>query len=231
MSNSANANPLRIVSADFDPYSYAVGNGGAGAMYEIVQELAHRVGQSKKIEFMPWARAQAEVQANPDMGILPLARVPERETLYTWLVPVLDDPYVFFAKKNSKVNISTIAAAKHLRIGTFAGSLAEVLLRKLGFDNFQSVTTDVQNVQMLKLDRIDVWVAPLSFKNRYKLKGGLGGDELRVGATIVVLHEYFAASKSLGLKATTKWREAFESMKKDGSYQAIMKKYDLLPLK
>lgn len=230
ITNLANATELRLVSADFDPYTYETPSGGSGVMYEIVQQLAKRVGQSPEIEFLPWARAQTIARSKPNVGIFPIARVPERESKYAWLVPILDDPYVFFAKKNSKVDISSIKAAKHLRIGLFGGSLAEVLLKKMGFDNFKSVTSDVQNVKMLKLDRIDAWVAPLSFRYRYKKKGGLAGDELRVGATITVLHEYLGASKSLDLETIQKWRKAFELMKQDGSYARIMKKYGFKPL-
>lgn len=227
----ASATDLQIVSADFDPYTYETPGGGAGVMHEIVQELARRVGQSTRIEFLPWARAQVKAQTMPNIGILPLARVPEREDKYVWIIPILEDPYVFFAKKNTKFDISTIEAARKLRIGTFRGSLAELLLRNMGFDNFKSVDSDAQNVKMLKMDRIDIWVAPLSFKNRYKEKGGLGEDELRVGATVVMLHEYFAASKSLDSETVEKWQKAFESMKQDGSYARIMRKYGFQPLK
>ncbi len=233
-SHITQAAELRLVSADFDPYTYVTSaqGGGAGVMYEIVQELAKRVGQSTKIDFLPWARAQSEAKEKPNVGIFPLARVQERESNYVWLVPILDDPYVLFAKKSSKVDISSIEAAKHLRVGTFRGSLAEtVVLPKLGFDHFESVTSDAQNVKMLKIDRIDAWVAPLSFRDRYKIKGGLAGDDLKVGATLVVLHEYLGASKSLDAGTIQKWQKAFEAMKRDGSYSTIMKKHGFEPLK
>ncbi len=226
--NFSHAADLEIVSADFDPYTYATPKGGSGVMYEIVQELARRVGQSTHIEFLPWSRAQMRAQLKPNIGIFPLARVPEREDKYTWLVHVLDDPYVLFAKKNSKVDISTLEAARNLRVGTYRGSLAELLLRKMKFNNFKSVLSDNQNLKMLKTDRIDVWVAPLSFKKKFN---GKGKDELRVGATVVMLNEYLAASKPLDPETVEKWQVAFESMKKDGSYAKIMKKYGLHPLK
>lgn len=228
---TAHAAELRIVSADFDPYSYQTSSGGSGVMHEIVQKLAEHVGQSPEIEFLPWARAQTEAQTKPFIGIMPLARVPEREEKYTWLLHILDDPYVLFAKKDSKVDISSIEAAKNLRIGTFRGSLAEILLPKMGFNNFKSVNTDAQNARMLKADRIDAWVAPLSFRNKYESKGGLPGHELKVGATLVILHEYLATSKSVDPETVRKWQKAFESMKNDGSYRAIMKKHGFEPLK
>ena len=101
---------LHIVSADFDPYTYATATGGSGAMYEVVQELAKRLGQSPQIEFLPWSRAQVKAQENPNIGILPTARVPERESKYAWIIEILDDPYVFISKKNSKASASRTSA-------------------------------------------------------------------------------------------------------------------------
>lgn len=230
-SASASANELRLVSADFDPYTYIEKDGtGAGAMYEIVQELAKRVGQSPTIEFLPWPRAQELAQTQPNIGIIPLARNPEREDKYIWIIHILSDPYVFFATRKTKFNISNLESIKKLRIGTFSGSLAETLLRKKGLNNFYGVATDAQNVSLLKLGRIDVWVAPLSFRYRYKDKGGLSSEELRVGVTLSVLEEYLGASKSLDQGTVKKWQDAFQGMKKDGSYSKIMKKFKLKPL-
>lgn len=227
------AGTLRIVSADFDPYSYLEGNVKKGVMYEVVEEVARRLGQKSDIDFVPWARAQVIAKTTPFIGILPLARVPEREKDYVWLLEILHDPYVFFARKDTHFDISTIDAVRGLRVGTFAGSLAEVLLKKQGFSNFKSVTMDIQNVRMLKSGRIDVWVAPLSFKNRYKgeEKGGLGEGDLRVGATITILREYLGASKDLDEATIKKWQDVFKQMKKDGTYGTIMKKYGFIPLK
>lgn len=230
-SNITEATELKIVSVDFPPYTYQTPNGGAGVMYDVVQELAKRVSQTTHVEFMPWARARLETEKISNGGIFPLARTTEREKNYTWVAHILDDPYVFFAMKSSKVNISSIAAAKKIRVGTLKGSVADLELKKLGFPHAESVANDVQNVIKLKRGYIDAWVAPLSSKDQYKEKAGLSANELKTGAELLILHEYFGASKSLDAKTIQKWQKAFTSMKNDGTYAAIMKKYGFTPLK
>lgn len=230
-SSFTQAAELKLFSIDFPPYTYQTPNGGAGVMYEVVQELAKRVGQTTQVEFMPWARARLETEKISNGGVFPLARTTEREKNYSWVAHILDDPYVFFAMKSSKVNISSIAAAKKIRVGTLKGSVAELELKKLGFSQTESVAHDVQNVKKLKQGRIDVWVAPLSSKNQYKEKADLSADELKTGAELLILHEYLGASKSLDAQTLQKWQKAFTSMKEDGSYAAIMKKYGFTPLK
>lgn len=221
---------LRFVSVDFPPYTYQTPTGGAGAIHDVVVEIAKRLGKPASIEFVPWARARFDAENNPDTLILPLARTPEREEKYTWLIHVLDDPYVFITLKNSKFDISSLEAAKHLKIGILSGSVADSFLRKLGFTNLEPASTDIQNVKKLKLGRIDAWVAPFGCRGQYEKESGLGLGDIRAGVELTILHEYLGASKSLDPTTVKKWLEAFAAMKRDGSYVAIMKKYDFKPL-
>lgn len=220
---------LRFVSVDFPPYTYQTPTGGAGAMYDVVKEIGKRLGQPADIHFVPWARARLETENNPNMGIIPLARTPEREDKYKWIIHILDDPYVLVALKDSKFNIADLEAAKKLNVGVLAGSAAEPLLQRLGFQHVEAASTDVQNVTKLKLGRLDAWVAPYSCRGQYR-EGGLGNEDLRTGAVLTMLHEYLGGSKTLDDALVNKWRQEFNKMKKDGSYAAIMKKYDIKPL-
>lgn len=224
------ASELKFVSAEFPPFTFTQNNKGTGAMYEVVQELARRLGQSTKIEFIPWARARIEAEGSDNIGIIPLARTPERENKYTWLIHVLDDPYVLVTKKDSKIDISNMDNAKKLTIGILAGSAAEPLLKGLGFLNINPATTDIQNVKKLSLGRIDAWASPSSCIGQYKEIAGLGAEDMRKGVVISILHEYIGASKTLDQETQKKWKDAFLKMKADGTYSKIMKKYNLEPL-
>lgn len=224
------ASELRYVSVDFPPYTFQTPKGGAGAMYDVVVEVAKRMGKPATIEFVPWARARFDAENNPNVAIIPLGRTPERENKYKWVIHILDDAYVIVTLKNSKANISTIESAKNLKIGILSGSVADALLKKAGYTNLEPASTDIQNVKKLKLGRIDAWVAPYSCRGQYEKEGGLGSADLRVGAELTTIHEYLGASKSLDDETIKKWQKTFATMKRDGSYAAIMKKYGFTPL-
>lgn len=224
----AMAGELKFFSADFPPYTYPVGKDGRGPIYDVTKEVIRRLGYKNKIEFIPWARARFEAENNPDIVLLPLARTKDREEKYTWLLHVLDDPYVLVSLKNSKVNISTLESSRHLRVGILTSSVADTLLRELGYTNLIPASNDVQNVKKLKLGRIDAWVAPLSCVGQYKEEAGIGREDMKIGVTLTILKEYVGASKSLDKETVSRWSKAFEEMKKDGTYQQIMKNYKLL---
>lgn len=224
------AEEIKFYSAHFPPYTYEVGAKKGGAMYEISNEIIRRLELKTKIEFVPWPRARYEAETKKNVIIIPLARTPEREEHYTWLIHALDDPYVILAHKFTTFDISSIEATKKLRIGILKGSVADSLLKRLGYTNLDFSSNDLQNVRKLNLKRLDAWVAPLSAINQYKDQVGLGKDDLRVGYEFTILKEYIGASKHFDKEMAQKWSKTFEEMKKDGSYQAIMKKYGMTPL-
>lgn len=228
--SNIHADELKFVSVNFPPYTYETPTGGAGAMYDVVKEIAKRLNQPADIRFIPWSRARYETENNPNLAIIPLARTPERENSYTWIIHILDDPYVLVALKNSKFDITNLVTAKKLTIGVLAGSAAEPLLKKNGFKYIEPASADIQNVKKLKLGRIDAWMVPLSVHGQYKLEGGLGAEDLKIGISLTILHEYLGGSKSLNQETVKKWQNEFNKMKRDGSYAAIMKKYGMAPL-
>ncbi len=223
---------IKILVGDIPPYSKKnPGGSGSGVVYDIVQELSKRMGQQQKLEFVPWVRAQVEVEKNQNMGIAPLARIKSRENKYRWLIHILDDPYVLFVLKDSKIDISSIEKANQLSIGILRGSVGEYELEELGFKNIQRINDESQNIKMLKHGRIDAWAAPLSYMIRFNEEDDLPKKEIKVGMTLMILHEYLVFSKDIDDKTAIQWQKAFDSMRNDGSYASIMRKYNFDPLK
>lgn len=235
----ANAQPqsLRLVSSHIEPYSYFSKNpsaSGNGVVYDIVLEMAHRLGHQPKVEFFPWRRTQVLAEMGGSLswiGIFPLTRTPTREGKFQWVVPILDDSYVVLVKKNFKLNISKIDDLKSLKIGVLRGTAGEKSLISLGLSKLQVVESDIQNARMLKTGRIDAWLVPYSAGNLYYQKVGLGLSDLKVVWKIMDMKVYFAMNKSVPSAEVEKWQRAFDSMKQDGTYYALMKKYGFKPLR
>ncbi|MEF8759411.1 MAG: hypothetical protein V5B36_06710 [Candidatus Accumulibacter sp. UW25] len=69
---------LRLLAAELPPYTFQVPPVSVGEtpgvkqglVYEVVSEMAKRVGHSGLIEFMPWGEAQRIAQTQPNIGIL-----------------------------------------------------------------------------------------------------------------------------------------------------------------
>lgn len=221
---------IKFYSAHFPPYSFEVGNNRGGAMYDVSQEIIKRLKLKTEIQFIPWPRARLEAETKNNIFLIPLARTTEREDKYSWVIHVLDDPYVLLALKKTTFDISNHKNAKKLKIGVLKKSVADQLLRDLGYTNIEVSTNDARNISKLKLGRLDAWVAPLSAIDQYKNEVGIGKEDLRTGLEYTILHEYIGASRYIDATLKKQWQEAFLEIKKDGTYKTIMKKYGLKPL-
>ncbi|WP_413580881.1 hypothetical protein [Bdellovibrio sp. HCB288] len=82
----------------------------------------------------------------------------------------------------------------------------------------------------MRAGRIDAWAAPLSYKIRFEEKDGPNQKPVRVALVLMTLNEYFAVSKQIDPELATRWKDAFQAMKKDGSYKALMEKNGFTPL-
>ncbi len=98
---SARADELRLVTAELPPFCFhrpppTVSEIGEprGLVYEVVREMARRIGHSGTVEFMGWTHAQEVALIEPNVGILALTRSPEREPFYNWMVNIVTDDLI-----------------------------------------------------------------------------------------------------------------------------------------
>ncbi|MYN21267.1 hypothetical protein GTP81_31525, partial [Rugamonas sp. FT107W] len=97
--HAAPPEPLRLLAADLPPYAVAQDGDNPGALVELVQEMARRMGTPVALEFYPWQRALALTGVQPRTLAVPLTRTPEREAHYRWLVRLRRQDFVFVGRR------------------------------------------------------------------------------------------------------------------------------------
>jgi polar amino acid transport system substrate-binding protein len=203
-----------------DPLAYSIDGVQQGLLYDLLSEMGRRVHHSRPIVPMPLER-QRFLLTNRDDALGTLWRFPEIESNYFWWCKLFDSSFFMVATANSTVDISSVEAAKQLRVGVILGSPAELLARRLGFPNIQTSITAESNARKLTLGRIDIWIAtPRVIKAaQTRVEQSLG--KVRINRQIGKYGVYLASSPRFDCKVAEKWRLAFESMKKDGSFAMI----------
>ncbi len=225
----AQAQPLRLLAAELPPYTYQVPPAsvteypgpGRGVIHDLVRELARRVGQSDRIEYMPWFRAQEIAQAEPNIGILALTRSPEREDHYRWLVEVLVDDLVLVGAPG--VDVSDLSRVRDRPVGVLRRSGAEALLGSLGFTRLSPQSEEWMNAKAMKDRRIDAWLAPRAMVVHAvrEVRGNL--DVLQFGQVVRRSRLYLATSKSLPEAEAARWEAAWAAMQADGTVDRIVR--------
>jgi polar amino acid transport system substrate-binding protein len=221
---------MRLVAAELPPFTYHVPpptvseiGEPRGLVYEVVREMARRIGHSGTIEFMGWTRAQELALIEPNVGILALTRSPEREPFYNWMVNIVTDDLILVG--GTGVDVSSLEQVKDRPTGVLRTSGAETLLRELKFSRIEPASEEWVNALKLRERRIDAWLAP-----RLMVLFGwreIGGDAstLNIGKIVRPSPIYFAASREVAESEAERWRDAFAQVRADGTYDRILSFY------
>ncbi len=222
---AANGETFKIMTEENPPFNFTDNGKITGLSTEVVVELAKRVGNTGDIEMLPWARAYGLAQQKEGTILYSMTRTEQREDMFKWVGPVAPNTWVFFAKKGSGITLSSVDDAKKVgKIGTYKDDSCEIFLKAEGFTNLDSVVNDEQNVPKLMAGRINLWiVGELVGIHRAKAKGV--NDQLEKVLTVKDTQLYIAFNKNTSDEEVAKWQAALDSMKADGSYDAIVQKY------
>lgn len=216
----------RAISGQLPPFSYEDKGRPTGFMVDLVSEAVRRSGATLKIEYYPWARAVAMAQAGPETLIFPLARTPERERVFSWILPLYSQRYVVLAPRATKLAADG-GIPPNARVGVIRGTTlikdipALAGKRILGGRDYQNL------FRMLDEKMIEVIVGPASIvQASMKLIDREAGD-YRIGATLGRFELWLAASRDLPAQHISALEEATRSLRRDGTYERLLRRHEL----
>ncbi len=216
------AKAVAICVGDFQPYnSPALPQGGP--VIQIATEAMRRSGYDLEVQFMPWARVLKDGSAGL-CGILGIWRNVEREQIFDFSQPVVQQELGFFARRGSKHEYKDVQQLAGLLIGVERGSYLPPLLndKSLRFDLAGSLQ---KNLQKLALGRID-----LAFGAKHAGLAGLEREPalkasvewLSPGLERKATHLAFAKTQGHGGELLAAFDKGLLSMKADGSLRKIL---------
>lgn len=203
-----------------------------GFSVEVVQEIQRRVGNKDSIQVVPWARGVNNLNMLSNTLLFSMARTAERNPLYQWVGPIFENVYGLYVKADSPLKITTLEDAKTVGvIGVYRDDARDQTLTKLGFTNLERTTDNVQNFKKLMAGRVDMAAGSALGVQALADSAGFKPAELKLAVAFLRPQLYIAASKSLDPSIVAGWNKALEDMKKDHTFQKILKKYfpDLEP--
>ncbi len=155
---------LHLFTEPFPPFSMTT-DGSAhassadqitGFAAETFKELMRRAGVASTLQLVPWKRAYAQALEHPNNGVFPTFRTPERDPLFLWVGPLVENNWVLMARADSGIELETLADAGRYRIGGYLGDSLAAYLEAQSL-HVDYVNNDVLNVRKLARGRIDLW--------------------------------------------------------------------------
>lgn len=201
----------------------------SGLVCDMLHDMGRRVGYARAIALYPFQRAIMMAAAGPGVLMAPLARTPVREDNYQWLVRLFEEEFVVVAKRGSGADISSLDQVARLNVGMVREGVVAELALEQHWPHLQMTTRDGVNALKLERGRIDAWVGPWNGILTAQRAAGLPTANLRRGAVVKRVAVYLVASRDLDPAAGAAWKDAFDGMVRDGTYQRLLRRYAFEP--
>lgn len=224
---------VSVVTPGIAPFSWEDGDGVTGIGADLTEEVFRRIGIPVEITVMPPARSLAMAQSGEFDAIFPLAKTAEREAFLAYPAePFIDQPVSVFTLRDSPVAYDGSAASLTGRsIGMIMGGKYSAELTQAFKDGTLKAPYEVaeygQLVKLLVLSRVDAIIGPRSSILYAVKQERVAGRINELSPPVVASSPAYLAVVKKG-KATGLVDEidaALRAMKKDGTYDRIVKGY------
>jgi polar amino acid transport system substrate-binding protein len=231
---------LQMRTLENPPLAYTDENGDiTGILVDGIREAVRRTGHEVEFRIEPWKRVLQEVAVGNADAAFNAGRTEERQTWGLYHNSVLiDETYVFFAREPKALSRDLVEAPElrvGIQLGYYYGERFDRLLQDQPFRALEVSQTIPRNLKLLTADRTDVFIGDLLPTIHYLKELGLE-NEIHVvrgkesGLPLVVsTSPTFVAFSRRRIDPTyvQAFDEALESMKADGTYNAILDNYQL----
>ena len=220
---AAEAQSVKFTTEEYPPYNYREGDGYGGAGYEQVVEMMKRAGIDYTVELMPWARAIALAESEPDHCVFTTAHIPERDSRFKWIEPLAIDRNFMVFKQGSGVEPANADEAKAYIVGTQRDDYTQSLLERQNFPKIDLATNLDLTLKKLLAGRIDLM--PLSEKYYMQLKAA--GNPIK--AAFVFSTQTFSIACNIAFPEDLheRMQAALSEMIEDGTQSAILAAHGL----
>lgn len=223
LATSALADPLKLVTEDYPPYSFRDGAILKGLSIDQVNLLMKDAGLDHTVEIMPWARALALAENRPDHCVFTTTHNAERDPHFKWVEPLLSGRTLLIRKAGASVNPQTLDEAKQFLVGTTRDDFTADLLKAKEFKRIDLATDFNLTLKKLMLGRVEL----MPIAEDYYVKLRREGTEIE---KVLVLSEQIysvACNKAVPDEQIARMQKSLDKLIADGTQSALFKKYGL----
>jgi polar amino acid transport system substrate-binding protein len=223
LATTALADPLKLVTEDYPPYAYRDGALLKGSSVDLVNLIMTNAGLEHTVEIMPWARALALAEKQPNHCVFTTTHNAERDPHFKWVEPLLSGRTLLIRKAGAPVNPQSLDEATKFLVGATRGDFTADLLNAKQFKRVDLAADFNLTLNKLMLGRVDL----MPIAEDYYVKLRREGTEIE---RVLILSEQIyslACNKAVPDEEITRMQKALDELIADGTQTALFKKYGL----
>lgn len=224
------AEQYQVVTEEWAPYNYQENNQLTGMATEIVQAIMALTGDNFEVVLLPSMRSTRALKTRPKTIMYSLFRTAEREPLYKWVGPIVEESIHPYQLANAQQPVNTLEQLLHApRITTRHAGLIPEILQTQGFNNLEkSATESLQLYRMLLAGRTDIIIGDTDAGVAYYSRQlNIAPGTLRqIPIELYRSSLYIAFSRDSEDKMVAAWASALEQLRHSGELARIQGRYN-----
>ncbi len=225
ISNMARAAPVEWLAAELPPFVWQTKDGPQGLAYELATQMSAKIGRPMTLAFYPWARAIRMAESGANYGVFPLARTPDRESRFKWLIPLAQVNYTFFGLSGSSVDLNDLASLRTQRVGVLRGS---PIIKNLQAEKFSHIVQAKDYKDLLRL--LNEGIIAAAYAGEPMLRAAIDEfkfkpQDFRSGLSLKSAELYMATSLGLDPAEAELWLRAYRELQQDGTLARLQRKH------
>lgn len=216
---------LQWVAGDLPPFAWQAGDGSAqGYAHDLALAMSQKLGRPGRVSFYPWARAVKMASEGSRFGVFPLARTPEREHRFRWLIPLMRVQYTFVGRAEDKP-MTLDQLRRSPMIGVLRGSPIISNLQNEEFRNIREAKDYKDLLRMLNEKSLTAIYAGAPMLQAAIDEYGHSRAAYITHTTLGEATLYMGASLGLPEAEAERWIKAYQQLQADGSVARLQQRY------
>lgn len=224
------AEPYQVVTEEWAPYNYLEGERLVGMSTDVVRAIMALTGDDFELVLLPSMRTTRVLQKRPKTIMFSMFRTEEREALYKWVGPIVEESIHPYQLADAAQPISSLEQLLRApQITTRHAGLVPAMLQSLGFRNLdKSATASEQLYLMLLAGRTDVIVGDTDAGVAYYSRqlGIADGVLRRIPIELYRSSLYIAFSRDSDDRVVAAWSAALQQLRRSGELARIQRRYE-----
>lgn len=226
----ARAEQYQVVTEEWAPYNYLENNQLTGMTTEIVRAIMALTGDDFPIAVLPSMRSSRVLKTHPRTILYSMFRTAEREPLYKWVGPIVEESIYPYELADAQQPISSLEQLMRApRITTRNAGLIPEVLQSRGFTNLdKSATGSLQLYRMLLAGRTGIIVGDTTagvayYSRQLKIAPG---TLRRIPVELYRSSLYIAFSRDSEDPVVAAWAKALDQLRRSGELERIQNRYN-----
>jgi len=225
---------IKIYTETYPPYNMKAEQKLTGLSVEILDAMLKQMHSSidvqKDIKLVPWARGYRILQKKKDTMLFSTARIPQREKLFKWVGPIVTVPQNIIALKTKHIKVSNLKDLKNYTVGGILGWSSVTELMEQGFKKSDLTLYVGKNAtekafKDMLLNKLDMFIYNLESIPYDSYLTNFHKTDFKKVYTVHTIDLYYAFNKKTDDKIVKQYQKALDTIKANGIYKKILKKY------